>query len=856
LALNQSKPNGGNKAVDVARADRISRAAAGCSATNPVSILNVFNEKHWNGRLQAPRAQLNAIAKIRDSEKLTAAEKDERTAKRIAQLHWLISFSPKLQPQGPWTEFAQKNNLKPNPKAWPHNEENKKRQSQTKLILSRLPGLRVLSVDLGHRYAAACAVWETLTKGQVEDACKNASCENPKPEDLYLHVKCNGKTTIYRRIGPDKLDGKEHPAPWARLDRQFLIKLQGEQENARKASPAEIDAVKKIESELGRVEMENRSLQVDDLMCGAVATARLALMRHGDCARIAYGLTQKRKLLPGGREADHDMTKEELTAHLQDVSMLWHDLASSTKWKDDWAKEQWKEHIEKLPGYKAPEEIGEDISGKERKKKREANKAALLPVAQELAKRVKLHSLWATRWREEDGTEAKTEHEVDDKGKRTGKTKVIKDATGWRRRLRWLHNWILPCGKKKNDRAIRHVGGLSLTRIATIKSLYQVQKAFYTRLTPEGRQMEKDKNGKPTSKPVTADEGFGQAILDTMEHLRENRVKQLASRIAEAALGIGREHIFPTKKEPNKKCWCGKMHGKKDIKRPRERISNPRFAPCHAVAIENLTHYRPEETRLRRENRALMNWASSKVKKFLAEACQLNGLHLREVTASYTSRQDSRTGAPGIRCQDVSVTAFLKSQSLIRAEKKKQNEKDARDKYILDLKKRVEILTDEQKKNSPPVRIPLKSGELFVSADENSPARKGIQADLNAAANIGLKALFDPDWEGKWWYVLCNSKDFKPAQDKVKGSTVFKDDKPLLLKKSSDGSADKDEQEKSGKRKKKEKQRDVINLWRDPADQSVYEGEWLSSKEYWNKVQYRVIDVLRKQGSKRGAMSD
>jgi hypothetical protein len=34
-----------------------------------------------------------------------------------------------------------------------------------------------------------------------------------------------------------------------------------------------------------------------------------------------------------------------------------------------------------------------------------------------------------------------------------------------------------------------------------------------------------------------------------------------------------------------------------------------------------------------------------------------------------------------------------------------------------------------------------------------------FQADLNAAANIGLKALLDPDWPGKWWYVPAAIND-------------------------------------------------------------------------------------------------
>ena len=71
----------------------------------------------------------------------------------------------------------------------------------------------------------------------------------------------------------------------------------------------------------------------------------------------------------------------------------------------------------------------------------------------------------------------------------------------------------------------------------------------------------------------------------------------------------------------------------------------PRFEPCHAVVIENLDNYRPDELRTRRENTMLMRWASGKVRDCLAHTCMLNGLLLVEVSANYTSRQDSRTGA-------------------------------------------------------------------------------------------------------------------------------------------------------------------------------------------------------------------
>lgn len=792
----------------------------------------------------------------------------------VDRIRWLVTFSAKMRPQGPWCEFAKTNQLRIDPQYWPHADLNKTREGHARLILSRLSGLRVLSVDLGHRYAAACAVWEAVNTEQVKEACRTAGRELPKETDLYLHLKGKTtkqkegnqvkveKTTLYRRIGADTLsDGTPHPAPWARLDRQFLIKLQGEEEGVREASNEEIWAVHRMEAKLGRTqpiidrlvkagwdqsgkqgtrldalrelgwkpaseagasagtdanegEVRKPSLSVDELMSSAVRTMRLALKRHGDRARIAHYLITDEKTKPGGnKEKLDDNGRIEL---LQDALVIWHNLFSSRGWRDDAARKLWDEYIAKLPGYKAPEGISEESSGAECKKKRRENREKLHDAAMTLAKdarlREGLHKAWKERWEADDGAPAEM-------NKATGCK--IKGSTGWYARLRWFKNWVFPRGEASGDPTIRKVGGLSLTRLATLTEFRRkVQVGYFTRLHPDGTNSE-------------TKERFGQSALDALEYLREQRVKQLASRIAEAALGVGSE---------NRKHW-------EKGKRPQQRIEDPCFAPCHAVVIEDLTHYRPDETRTRRENRQLMAWSSSKVKKHLSEACQLYGLHLREVSASYTSRQDSRTGAPGVRCQDVPVKEFMQSpfcrMQVKQAEKKQAEGKggDARERFLCDLNAMWKDKTANDWKKAGAVRIPLKGGELFVSADPASPAAKGLQADLNAAANIGLKALTDPDWPGKWWYVPCNPSSFKPIPEKTKGSAAINLDMPLI-KKSSDESGDATKK-KAGKVNSGSKE--VVNLWRDVSASPLQSGEWKEYTAYQNGVQYRVIRILEER---------
>lgn len=898
LALGQDAQKDG--ASEVTRADRLGRAASNVPKNNEVNIAGLFEQADWNGRLQAPRQQLEAIAVVRDNLSLSDQERERRMSGMMDRIRWLVTFSAKLQPQGPWCEFAKTNQLRIDPKYWPHADSNKTRKGQARLILSRLPGLRVLSVDLGHRYAAACAVWGAVNAEQVKKACQVAGHEAPKASDLYLHLKRKAtkqkkgnqvvieETTIYRRIGADTLpDGTPHPAPWARLDRQFLIKLQGEEEGVREASNEEVWKVYQLEDEMGRTapiidrlvasgwggsdkqkarleklmdlgwkpaeqsesgdesdagEESNAyrpSLSVDELMSSAVRTMRLALKRHGDRARIAFAMTAEYKPMPGDRKYYFNEGKDASTndneaircekhiEFLQDAMSLWHDLFSSRGWKDDAAKALWDRHIATLPGYQTPEEIEEDLTGSERKKKHKENREKLRAAAEALAAsndlRQKLHEKWRQRWEEDDGEPAETD-------KATGRK--IKDGTGWHARLRWFQDWVMP-SKQQGLKSIRRVGGLSLPRLATLTEFRRkVQVGFFSRFTPNGRQMEKDEKGQPTEKPLTLPEQFGQSALDAMEHLREQRVKQLASRIAEAALGVGRMR---------------RPLGGKAPKRPDVRVDEP----CHAIVIENLTHYRPEETRTRRENRQLMTWSSSKVKKYLAEACQLHGLHLREVLAGYTSRQDSRTGAPGIRCQDVPVKEFMRSpfwrKQIAQAEKKQAEGKgDARERFLCDLNAKWKDKSEADWEKAGVARVPLKGGEIFVSADPVSPAAKGLQADLNAAANIGLRALTDPDWPGKWWYVPCEPGSFRPIKDKVDGGAVVKSDQPLRQSaqaQSGDAAKDKKKRGKKGDGKSKE----VVNLWRDVSSSPLDRGEWREYAAYQNEVQCRVVHVLEEQ---------
>ena len=822
------------KALKVTRADRLGRAASGAVAQ--AAVMNVFEEKEWNGRLQAPRAELDRIAKLEEKGKRAQAE----TLRR--RLRWLVSFSPRLRPSGPFIDYAKSQGIEPNRRSgeyYPNAPANKGREGLGKLALSRLPGLRVLSVDLGHRFAAACAVWEAPPLDTFKRDIRGLKvlAGGSGKGDIFLHVEKQGKdgklrTLVYRRIGPDSLPGgASHPAPWARLDRQFLIKLQGEEAPARWAARQETDTVRGWEKALGRVRDESTDPlphRIDALMSEAVTTLRRALHRHGDRARIAFNLTTTEKLTAGGgrQTLDHAGRVELLLKTL----VLWYGLFSGKRWADQWAADEWKRRG--LPEIAILDDE-EDASAATRRARRNTLEEALKPHAQHLAGQDLLSwsAAWTTRWRQDDAAWS-------------GKNGI----------LRALKLWIAPRGlrplstddsatlerKKAARAAARYVGGLSITRINTISGLYQLLKAF--KMRPEADDPRKNIPQKGDDEL----ENFNRRLLDMRDRLREQRVKQLASRIVEAALGIGRIKIPKRGKAPQ---------------RPRQAVD----APCHAVVIESLTHYRPDDLRTRRENRQLMQWSSAKVQQYLAEGCQIYGLHLREVPANYTSRQCSRTGLPGVRCDDVPAEEFLTSpwwNKTISAARKKldKNGTDDRDRFLVELADRLKRLQAGEKPLPPTVRVPRQGGDLFVAAPPcnllrgNAEAnldratKRAVQADLNAAANIGLRALLDPDWPGRWWYVPCKAGTSAPASDRIKGSAAFENVQSLPT----DGDAVSGTEAGKGRRKKDADEapsKEIKNLWRDPStdDLASVQWKWKRTQAYWNDVQSRVVCLLRKR---------
>jgi IS605 OrfB family transposase len=758
------------------KVSRATRFGAAGTAGGPFLLNGIDDDSPWNGRLQAPRRELEDLARSLDAQDLPYDDETKWPGKlqaRLQRIGWFLSHSAKLTPSGPWLDYVAKGLsdgwewASGRSGSYLFREDNKARKGRAKLILSRLPGLRVLSVDLGLRTSAAAAVWHVVSKREL-NAARDAA-DSMTEGDLYCLVRRGNRTQVFRRIGP---------SAWARLDRQFLIRLDGEQSAARPATNDEWNALQNLHAWLGvsRENKPDRLPPVDRLQQQAERLCRLGLRRLSDLALVAFLLSAKTRPIIGGRTVPLD--DEGRIEAAQDALTIWHALASSEEFQDSQLRQLWRARVSDGP----------PLVGRLTKKQRQEVREALRPVAERLSGNAAVSDELASLWQQR--------------------------SAEWGKRLRWLRDWVIPRFSKRTKgervRLARKVGGLSLDRIATIRGVYQVMRAYASRPEPTNLRAGVERLEKAAAQKLRPE--FGRRMLAKMERLRENRVKQIASRIVEAALGVGSED---------------RLHWDKGRKRPSATIADPRFAPCHAVVIENLENYRPDDKRTRRENRGLMNWAARAVHKYLVEGCELHGLYLRQVSPSYTSRQDSRTGSPGLRCNDIPVKELTNPEGWIgklvaRAEEAaKEGAASPRQKLLVTLAEAAR----SGELTSSAVRILAPGGQLFVAADSSSSAAQGIHADMNAAANIGLVSLLDPDWPAAWWRLPCKAATGEVDETKVGGSGAVPIGRTIL-----DPSAE------AGK--------GYVNAWSDPQEKAVSRREWVDTKAYWRGIEERVVEIL------------
>lgn len=287
---------------------------------------------------------------------------------------------------------------------------------------------------------------------------------------------------------------------------------------------------------------------------------------------------------------------------------------------------------------------------------------------------------------------------------------------------------------------LRGQRGLSMERIGQIEELRK-------RFQSLNQTLRRDIGAKP---PVRRDERVPDPcpdLLAKLDRIKEQRINQTAHMILAEALGVR------LAKPPSNKAL---LKAERDQHGTYQKVREP----VDFIVIEDLSRYRASQGRAPRENSRLMKWCHRAVRDKLRELCEPFGIPVLETPAAYSSRFCSRTGVPGFRA--VEVCAGFENDAPWRWLKDKQQTNGQLTEEAKFIRSVAEELRDAQSKletswklkhpgRRPPRRtllLPLAGGPIFVPAvafEGDDKLRSAVvQADINAAINLGLRAISDP----------------------------------------------------------------------------------------------------------------
>jgi len=300
-----------------------------------------------------------------------------------------------------------------------------------------------------------------------------------------------------------------------------------------------------------------------------------------------------------------------------------------------------------------------------------------------------------------------------------------------------------------NDRKPLLAGqrGLSLRRIEQLESLRQRCQSLNRALTQEpGTPSKLGRSRRGIELPDPCPE-----LLDRLEALKEQRVNQTAHLILAQALGV--------RLKAHSRNTADRME--RDIHGEYERL--PGREPVDFVVLENLDRYLASQGRSRGENSRLMKWCHRQILGKLKQLCEPYGLRVLETPAAYSSQFCSLTGVAGFRAVELTPDSvkehrWKKHLDRLREEAEGKRKLDPGDReeservqaLFNQLEEQNEDLLDEAKKARAEGRAfrpkwrtllaPIAGGPIFVPMHG-----KPMQADINAAINIGLRAIAAPD---------------------------------------------------------------------------------------------------------------
>lgn len=257
-------------------------------------------------------------------------------------------------------------------------------------------------------------------------------------------------------------------------------------------------------------------------------------------------------------------------------------------------------------------------------------------------------------------------------------------------------------------------------------------------------------------------------VTEKINRMKDERVNQTAHLIIAQALGVRLKYAISRDADRE----GADIHGEY------ERI--PGRSPVDLIVLEDLSRYTTDKSRSRSENSRLMKWCHRAINEKVKLLIEPFGIPVLEVFASYSSKFDSRTGAPGFRAAEVTAADRFFWQKTI------EKQPIARAAF--------DCLDSLSKNNCQPVRLvlPRNGGPLFIPAVKAKQALLPVRhADINAAVNIGLRALAGPSCyhanprvrlakansganKGKWLTRIDNKRE-KLQFSKTPAEVVFGD---------------------------------------------------------------------------------
>jgi IS605 OrfB family transposase len=235
------------------------------------------------------------------------------------------------------------------------------------------------------------------------------------------------------------------------------------------------------------------------------------------------------------------------------------------------------------------------------------------------------------------------------------------------------------------------------------------------------------------------------AWIDKINEMRDQRVYQTAHLILAEALGLELMNPDEVLIDGMDKAALKSerdVHGRYKKNPAKQRVA--------AIVLEDLSRYRTSQDRSRFENRQLMEWSHRKVLEKLQDMAKVFGIPIFTVDARFSSRFNSRTGVPGVRCIEVSKGFELEhpwkhwKDETVASVSGKNGERVPSERAGM-INAAAALLADADAKAS--VILPMDGGPAFFPVVAHRVGHEGLEsnADINAAVNIGLRAVAHPD---------------------------------------------------------------------------------------------------------------